>query len=70
MMRPPRTLAGSVARCRGPGRAARYCGLAPTLYNLTWMWAEQEETEETTEMKETEEMEETEETEGMSISLF
>ena len=71
MMRPPRTLAGSVARCRGPGRAARYCGLAWTLYNLTW--AEQEETEETTETEETEEMEEMEETEGteeMSISCL
>jgi hypothetical protein len=61
-MRPPRTLAGSVARYRGPGRAARCCGLARTLYNLTW--AEQEETEET------EETTETEETEEMSISCF
>ena len=34
------------------------------LYNLTWMWAEQEETEETTET------EDTEETEEMSISSF
>ena len=65
MMRPPRTLAGLVARCRGPGRAARYCGPARTLYNLTW--AEQEETEEMTETEETEEAEETEET---SISCF
>ena len=66
-MRPPRTVVGLVASCRGPIRAARYCGLAPTLYNLTWMWAKQEETEETTEMEETEE---TEETEEMSISSF
>ena len=57
MMWPPRTLAGLVARYRGPGRAETYCGLAPTVYNLTWMWAEQEETEETTEMEETEETE-------------
>ena len=54
MMRPPRTPAGLVVRCRGPGQAARYYGLARTLYTLTW--AEKEETEETTEIEETEEM--------------
>jgi hypothetical protein len=53
-MRSPQTLARSVARCRGSRRAARYCGLMPTLYHLTW--TEKEEMEDATETEETEEI--------------
>ena len=56
LMWPPQTLTRLTARCRGAGRALRYCDLVSMFYSV--VLAEKERMEEMNETHETEEMEE------------